>query len=272
MTRTDPRLGRRVNHDPRSRLYPYRTRRAAPVSVTHERLIPVFDQGHLGSCTGNAAVGALCYEPLYGDQPQHLTYTLDEAGAVACYSAATRIDPWPGVYPPEDTGSDGLSVAKVLTSAGQIAGYQHTFSLTDALVALADYPLITGTSWYGGMFDPTAEGFVKPTGALAGGHEYVVESYDAARGVVGFCNSWGENWGRGGHFFMAAEDFGTLLAQDGDVTVLLPAAAPAPQPAGELADVELAKVLRPWATKWRSGCTAKQVKAAARRWLATKGL
>jgi hypothetical protein len=227
--RRDSRLGRNVHHDSESRRYEYRTSRSVPVSVRHQRRIPILDQGAIGSCTGNAGIGCLGTDPFYATVKAP-KFSEDESGAVKLYSAATASDDYPGQYPPDDTGSDGLTVAKVLTAAGEISGYQHTFSLDAALLALADYPLITGISWYEDMFNPGGDGLVAPTGALAGGHEIVVTEYNAARGWVGFDNSWGADWGVQGRFYMQAEDWGTLLSQQGDVIVFTPASQPAPVP------------------------------------------
>ena len=232
--RQDPRLGRHILHDSESRRYAFR----APVvtelrAVRHQRYVPIFNQGAIGSCTGNAAVGCLATGPFYatvnaGDAAW--LRPLDETAAVACYSQATAIDPWPGTYKPEDTGSDGLSVAKVLTQAGAIAGYQHTFTLLDALAALMDRPLITGTWWTYDMYEPTRDGLVTPSGRDVGGHEYVVAGYDPVRGWVWFDNSWSPVYGVDGSFAMEAERYGDLLARDGDVTVFTPATEPAPVP------------------------------------------
>jgi hypothetical protein len=228
----DPRLGRHVNHDPRSRSYP--VREAAPiVSVQHERHIPIFDQGDLGSCTGNAGIGCLGTGPFYTAlanawEPSY--YLFDESGAVSCYGDATRADSYAGAYPPDDTGSDGLSVAKVLKAKGEISGYQHAFSLGQGLQALMTRPVIVGVDWMQDMFSPDAEGIVHPTGALAGGHEFVWDGYDKPRGLCWFTNSWGGGWSVGGRFAMPAEEFGTLLARDGDVTAFVPITAPAPTP------------------------------------------
>lgn len=239
LPRTDRRLGRNVNHDSESRRYAFRApERTVLHAVRHQRHVPIFDQGNLGSCTGNAAVGCMATGGFYttvdaGDADW--LEPLDEGAAVACYSKATAIDPWPGVWPPEDSGSDGLSVAKVLTAAGAISGYEHAFTLDDVLAALMDRPWITGTVWLNGMFDPDAEGIIHPTGGVAGGHEYVGVEYDPVRGLVGFDQSWGY-WGLNGtgRFYMEAEKYGDLLARDGDVTVFVPVIAPAPTPAPAL--------------------------------------
>lgn len=271
LERSDPRLGRNVNHDPFSWGYPATMGPARePVSVDHQRLIEIFDQANLGSCTGEAAIGCCGYEPFFSALPARPRYPLNQTGAVACYSRATEIDPYGGAYPPQDTGSDGLSVAKAVVEAGMINGYLHAFGLTDALLALPKGPQITGTVWRTGMFEPTREGFVKPTGSIAGGHEYILAYYDAVRGVVGFDNSWGAGWGLRGRFFMAAEDYGSLLADDGDVTQFVPLSAPQPEPQ-DPRDVKFAKTAAPWSRTWHSGITAPAMRKATREWLTSHG-
>lgn len=287
---TDVRLGRHVHHDSESRRYAFPTAGLTIASVRHQRRIPVLDQGNLGSCTGNAGIGALgtdpCWQaswaaltqrPVDRSRPPH--YTFDEAGAVQLYSDATRIDDAPGQYPPDDTGSSGLAIAQVLKSAGEISGYQHTFSLDDALKALTQYPLMVGTVWYQSMFTPSAEGVleVAASSGVAGGHEYVIDEYDATRGMVGVTNSWGTGWGMAGRAYMQAEDLGALLAQQGDVIVLLPLTQPAPTPTpspGPLdPDHALAAVAHPWVLEHHTSIAGNtRMQAALKTWLAAKGL
>lgn len=274
---TDPRLGRHVLHDSESRRYPYRAARNVELrAVRHQRHVPIFDQGMLGSCVPNAALGALATGRLFQSYMAlpGRPYTLDEPGAVQAYRDVTRMDPWPGAWEPDDTGSDGLSVAKLLTSEGALAGYQHTFTLADALAALMDQPLITGTVWLDGMFDPGGEGLVTPSGVEAGGHEYVVDEYDPVRGWVGFSNSWSPSWGVAGRFYMEAEKYGALLDRDGDVTVFVPAAAPPPQPEPQLEPATPAdRVLRAQlGDKWvdSAAICARSRRKAARVWRASK--
>lgn len=280
LRRTDRRLGRHVNHDSASRRFAFDTSGLQVRTVRHRRRIPILDQGDLGSCTGNAGIGCLGTDPFYDTLPVGASapYTMDEAGAVALYSAASAIDPWLGSWPPDDTGSDGLSVAKALAAAGEIAGYRHTFGLVEALETLSEWPLITGTNWYSNMYWPDDSGIVSPAGSLSGGHEYVVDEYDDTTGLVGFSNSWGPGWGVAGRFYMRAADWGRLLGEDGDVTVFVPVTVPAPTPdpdpdPGVVADRMFAEVLRRrgWVSKWHWGDCAK-VAAAARRWLTDKDL
>lgn len=234
-------LGRHVNHDPRSLAY-----KVIPdgtvATARWERETPVLDQGDLGSCTGNAAVGVL------GTQPFRATLVptalLDEDEAIAIYSAATRVDEYRGEYPPVDTGSDGLSVAKACKAAGFISGYRHITSLAAAYTAIQEGPFIVGTEWRSGMDKPDAKGVVKATGAVRGGHEYECIGYDAKTGLWEFVNSWGPSWGVGGHFFYSSATFSTLLAAEGDATVFVPNSKepPTPTPPSPNADL-VAQVL-----------------------------
>jgi hypothetical protein len=230
-----PRLGRSVNHDSRSRAYPIRETDVPIVTVQHQRHVPIFDQGQLGSCTGNAGVGCTGTGSLYAtiSSPR---YAWNEDGAVALYSRATQLDSYGGSYPPDDTGSDGLSIAKALKEAGEISGYLWAFTPEQARAALMTTPVITGINWYDDMFDPTSDGQVKPTGGLAGGHEIVVDGYELVGSApsnddrVWFTNSWGDGWGVGGRFWMRFGDWSDLLSRDGDVTQFVPLTSPAPTP------------------------------------------
>lgn len=250
-TRTDPRLGRHVHHDPRSLRY-LAPARLDLTSVRHQRYIPVFDQGQLGSCTGNAAAGCLGTGPLFhaiGVTVLGQDETTDETYAVGIYSDAEKLDGGAG-YPPEDQGSSGLSVAKVLKSRGLISGYTHATSLQATLTALAAGPVIVGTSWHEDMFTPDADGRLHPTGAVEGGHEYVLDELDVENQRVWMQNSWGTSWGLTGRAYLTWTDLGTLLDDQGDCTVFVspsepaPTPTPAPDPAPEDVVSEVVKTIR----------------------------
>ena len=247
---TDSRLKRHIEHDSESRRYAYVPKHYTLTSVVHTRHIPILDQGQLGSCTGNAGVGALSIDPMFSVTPKSIKYSLDEKGAVSLYSDAEVID-GSGAYPPNDNGSSGLSIAKALKSAGLISGYQHAFTLNDALAALVAGPIMVGINWYDRMFTPDADGRVHPAGKVVGGHEIVARELDSLNSRVWFDNSWGAGWGKGGRFYLTYADFGTLLSQQGDVTVLVPLTSPAPTPTPtptvkDPADVALAKAMTDW--------------------------
>lgn len=217
-------LGRIVHHDPRSLDHP--APRGPVRTAFHRHVGPALDQGELGSCTGNAMAQVLMTEPLV--RPGR---TLVEADAVALYHAATLLDDVPGAYPPDDTGSSGLAVAKAAQRAGYISAYQHAFGIDHARQAIGASPFIVGTDWYEAMFTPAADGTVAIGGEVAGGHEYLCLGVDVEAGRWLFLNSWGPAWGvvapqagveGGGAFWMADATFARLLAADGDVTVPVP--------------------------------------------------
>jgi hypothetical protein len=237
------RLGRHVRHDPRSRAYGFSGAAVSELrSVVHRRLVPVFDQGAVGSCTGNAILGALGTDPFYGtipdDHPRRPTGDADhdEELAVQLYSEATRLDDVRGVYPPTDTGSSGLGVCKAAKAAGLISGYQHAFSLEAALRALVLRPVIVGTVWLEAFDSPDADGTIAvPAHGIVdaevrGGHEYVLDEIDVERQRVGATNSWGASYGADGRMYLSFADLGTLLAADGDCTVPVPLDQPTPTP------------------------------------------
>ena len=146
------------------------------------------------------------------------------------YEAATRLDSIRGAYPPDDTGSTGLAVAKAAKNAGLISGYKHATSITAALSALQTGPVITGVNWYEGFDEPDASGRVSIAGSVRGGHEFVVDGYDADAGLVYAHNSWGTSWGLAGRFCFSVDDWTRLLSEDGDVTQFVPVTQPAPTP------------------------------------------
>lgn len=201
------RLGRHVAHDVRSLAFPaFMAGRI--VSITHERHAPIFDQGELGSCTGQALAGMLCTEPFQ--------MTLHREDAEGIYAEATRVDDVHGTYPPEDTGSSTLAVLRVAKRRGWIRSYRHAFGLEQCLRALVLRPGIVGFSWRSGCDHPDSNGVVKYEGPSRGGHEVLLRGIDAERELVWLDNSWGDSWGKRGSFAMTWSDFGVALADWGD--------------------------------------------------------
>lgn len=265
----DPRLGRNIMHDSESRKFEFPTEQLPIMSKVWNRYIPILNQGSVGSCTGNAGIGDLGADPMFSVLNSSMKYSLDETGALKLYSDAEDID-GDGPYPPNDNGSNGLSIAKALMNAGMISGYQHTFSLDAALRALSVTPWITGINWYDGMFNPDSEGRVQPTGQIAGGHEVLCRESDVPSEKIWFDNSWGE-WGINGRFWMSFEHFGELLEQRGDVTILLPLSVPAPEPVDPNKELATAFHRNDWVNKRHIGDNGKIAKAA-KVWLKDNNL
>lgn len=273
----DRRLGRHVVHDSRSLNYQVRAvpdpRRLA--SVRHEVHIPILDQGDLGSCTGNAGAAAMASGGFWpAVQAVMPTDALQaERWAVALYSDATKIDPWPEQYEPEDTGSDGLSIAKVLKNRGVISGYKHATSRDAALTALAEGVVMIGSDWLEGMYDVTADGHMSVKGNPLGGHEYALDELDVARQRVWMRNSWSEGWGLKGRAWMSWDEFDSLLDQNGDCTVLVPRDQVAPQPvpvtpAKDVIEQSLANALE---KVMDNHTVPKYLRIAGANWLKDKG-
>jgi hypothetical protein len=272
------RLGRHIRWDSRSLAYAIQPTGVSQTKIW-DRKIPILDQGNLGSCTGNATVGVLGTEGVFEHLSAAQQQSLNEDEAVKLYSAATKIDDAPGTYPPTDTGSDGLSVAKAAQQAGYLSGYQHITSVDAAKTAILSGPFIVGTNWLSGMDSPDSSGLVHVKGSIRGGHEYECFGFDASADVWHFCNSWGESWGDAGRFMYSSADFAKLLAQQGDATTFVPISQPAPTPTPPiptptpnpaptgfpLADYDL------WRAHPRSVPKTRAFIAAADAWLAGGG-
>ncbi len=162
----------------------------------------VLDQGDFGTCVGNGWAG-------WGDS-NPVVDAFTETDARAIYREATCID---GAC--DDTYQNGSTVrsgAKAMQNRGRLAVYAFAASLDDVREWLANHgPVVFGSDWTQDMFTPDANGFVKPTGAVAGGHCYLCIGYDTADDSFRFRNSWGASWGLGGDFKVKSADVQTLL-------------------------------------------------------------
>jgi hypothetical protein len=231
----DPRLGRHVHHDSRSLNFEYLPRDAKPkgTNTFWDSGTGPLNQGQVGSCTGNAEAQWL--NTRFADAVREATHHvrtagqyMTEADALKIYSLGTHLDSTPGAYPPDDTGCDGVSVAKAGVRLGYLDKYTHTFSFSSLQAALELTPVICGTAWTKTMFKPV-NGLVtvgKLTQSnIAGGHEYLGCGIDFAEQVLIFRNSWGDQdaWPGcrpGGYFAISFADYERLLAEQGDVTIL----------------------------------------------------
>jgi hypothetical protein len=251
------RLGRHIRHDPRSLDFRVLPRGAvvAPKTVAHARRIPILDQGKpisIGSCTCSSAAGVLGSDPFWATLPADLQRVLSDAEsaqawATDLYREVTKEDPFPGAYEPDDTGSDGLSVAKVLKRRGLIAGYQHITGLDSAHAAIQKAPFFVGTMWRSGLGRPDASGLVTNAGTLQGGHQYQCFGYDLERDRWRFWQTWGPRFGLRGEFSMTSATFAALLADRGDATLFVPLDQPAPTPAPPpIASAFPIDAVRPW--------------------------
>lgn len=234
-----PWLGRHIRHDSRSLRYAVGVLpRGAIKPVAWQRQVQVFNQKKLGSCTGNAAAGWLGTDDSVRKGYEHLGdgTPVDETLAIALYSEATKIDPYPGTYPPTDTGSDGLSVTKALKARGLVDTYGHAFSLDALYAGLQAGPVLWGTTWYESMFDTESDGHIKVDlrSGVAGGHEIYFDQLemDSSGNVqrLWITNSWDTSWGVSGRAYVTPAEVNSIPGADFTVPNAVLVAPPGPAP------------------------------------------
>lgn len=214
-TANDKRLGRIPRFDPRSRAFSVRDviTDQKPRSYTW-RCKTHLDQGQEGSCVGHGVTHELIARPAE-------VLTLDHAYARQLYFEAQKIDEWPGgAYPgasPFYEGTSVLSGVKVAQKRGWFDSYRWAFNFDDFLLGLGYAgPAVIGINWWSGMFDPDADGFLRKTGQVEGGHCLLVKAVNVPAEYVTVHNSWGTGWGNKGDAKIEFADMRELLADQGE--------------------------------------------------------
>jgi hypothetical protein len=203
-------LGRLHAPDPRDRGFPIRSLLPEKVALRsrYYHTGKVLDQGATPQCVAFAWKQWLDSAPIMDQDAKPPT-------PASIYQRAQAVDEW------ASTSHDGTSVragAKIMATDRRLGEYHWSTSIND----VRDYLISTGTvvfgtDWTDDMFIPSAEGFLKPTGAIAGGHAYLCIGYNQPKGAFRFLNSWGVSWGtQKGRFWMAGEDVDALLQRDGE--------------------------------------------------------
>lgn len=220
----DPRLGRQVVHDPRSRAFafPSDVDPGSWRSVTLRAYDPVPNPNQrVGCCTG-------CQKATSFNTAgnRKVGRVLGMADALRIYSLATTLDPWPGQWnldgTGDDTGSSSLAAAKAAQQLGLGGEYRWIFNGADGVVQalMGGAPVGVGTWWYEGMFTPrrdvalpNADGLVEPTGRRVGGHQWEVRAYHKPLDLVGGRCWWGPRFR---DFWIRRTHLQELLDDDGD--------------------------------------------------------
>jgi C1A family cysteine protease len=199
---------------------------------------PCYDQGQLGSCTGNAIAGAiefaLAKEGSNAFTPSRLFIYYNERvieGTVASDSGAQIRDGMKSVagvgYCGEDAGSppagcpaDSIwpyDISKFAVQPPQAcydcAANHKVGSYLSIAQNLADmkgclserFPFVFGFTVYESFEDMTSPWIVpmpQQGETVVGGHAVLAMGYDDTKQVFIVRNSWGPDWGDGGYFYM----------------------------------------------------------------------
>jgi hypothetical protein len=230
---SDPRLGRIKQFDERSRGFAVRDHPdylATPTTKTWPDRLRL-DQGQTSACTGFSRTGDL------GASPKPLTLPggkpFDNDFAQALYLLAQKNDEWPGE---KYEGSSVLGALKASVLLGYTGEYRWAFGIDDVIGALSSLgPVVFGTNWLSGMFDPDAQGLLDVSGSVEGGHAYLVRGVVLPRNgrarpggfpsiktdvpLLRITNSWSETWGRNGEALIRADQAESLLKDGGEAAI-----------------------------------------------------
>ncbi len=207
---------------------------------------PVYDQGALGSCTGNAIAGAIEFAQrklrlphpatpsrlfiYYNERAIEHTVRVDSGAMIrdgiksVNKQGACRETTWPYVIPKFDDRPSRAAYAEAVRH--RAVGYRRVSRDADQMKGClaSGYPFVLGFTVYESFMSDA----VARTGTLSmprrgerveGGHAVLAVGYDDGRRRFVVRNSWGPRWGRKGYFTMPyaylleenlADDFWTI--------------------------------------------------------------
>jgi hypothetical protein len=188
----------------------------------------LYDQGQTPKCVGYGTA-TLTTAMEYKNEKQ---WTAQKYDADAAYAWANANDGIPGAH----DGSTTRAGFEYLRQQGahitrrtrlrpnepidhKITQYLWAKTLDQLLQFMwaEQLPGMIGINWYNDMFNPDANGFIKPTGGLAGGHNLTVRGFSMTEEYVILRNSW-NGWGLNntGDAKVRFADMTKLLSQDGE--------------------------------------------------------
>ena len=203
---------------------PVMRKRAAAITKQEWAVAHILDQGSSPHCVGFAWADFGISLPVFDDW--------QSAQGDAIYYAAKVFDGEPGA----EDGSTTRSGVQAFMEFAKLQGNTYAFAnaMQDVITwVLTTGPVITGTNWYDGMFTPDANGLVKISGKVAGGHEWEISGVDTVARLFKCTNSWGTAFGVGGQFYIGFDDYQRLLNESGDACTaveITPSPTPNPTP------------------------------------------
>lgn len=228
-------LGRRHTPDDRDARYPIRLLldplrdqffpTGIPQGTRHYRQGPVLDQGQTGTCVAHGWCGWAYGAPLMSKRTDlPLPYDL--------YRLIVKDDEYPDndneVNAPDDQLQAGTSVragVQELRKLGHVKNFlwAKTTEEVRAWTLAGLGGVVLGINWTEDMFTPDAQGIIRYTGAVAGGHCIKTTGWTDTLKVNGrtqraarALNSWGRSWGQSGRMWILEEDLQRLLDDDGE--------------------------------------------------------
>lgn len=166
----------------------------------------VLDQGETYACVGHAWAAFLMSAP----KMQGLT------DPKKLYQLSQQFDEFEGEEPVMQ-GSSVRGGAKAARSLGLI---ENSFKWAYDVQTIWNFlltrgPVILGTDWTTGMDNPK-NGYVSFSGDDLGGHCYLACGANVENKSILCINSWGEQWGLKGKFWLPMEELEKLLKRGGN--------------------------------------------------------
>lgn len=131
------------------------------------------------------------------------------ADPTVIYDTAQDLDEWEG---DDYEGTSIRGGVKALKAMGYVSEYRWTKSLRTLVNTILEVgPVVVGTVWWSGMFEPNKSGLVRARGEAVGGHAYVLNGVNTKRKLFRIKNSWGRFWGLNGCAYIGFDDLGMLI-------------------------------------------------------------
>jgi hypothetical protein len=178
------------------------------------------DQGQTGTCVGHAWRNFLRCAPMRTEKSGPSPFDI--------YRSAVTLDEWsenddeatlPDGDPDLDAGTSVRAGAKAVTGFRRLKSYLWAFALQPAVEwVLTKGPVVLGTDWWSSFQVPDSAGIVqiKPGARVIGGHAFLWRGVDTKRALAKCTNSWSDDWGKSGEFYIPLRDVERLIADNGE--------------------------------------------------------